>query len=171
MIPDDVEWRHYGRTTKNGVQFVALLDRSAALLDWRRGAHFGTRHHRHLVELGPAAHSAHRARAARAPVPSGWTRGGRQQGPGLCRCESQPARGPCSESRVSNLRSVLCLSALFRVVQPRLLRQAAARRTRNKEAHRQCCLIHCRGPEDVRELDECTTGAPPCSLVNVGSAT
>ena len=56
MIPDDVEWRHYGRTTKNGVQFVALLDRSAALLDWRRGAHFGTRHHRHLVELGPAAH-------------------------------------------------------------------------------------------------------------------
>ena len=68
VIPDDVEWRHYGRTTKNGVQFVALLDRSAALLDWRRGAHFGTRHHRHLVELGPAAHSAHRARA-RAPVP------------------------------------------------------------------------------------------------------
>ena len=29
------------------------------------------------------------------------------------RCESQPARGPCSESRVSNLRSVLCLSAFL----------------------------------------------------------
>ena len=171
MIPDDVEWRHYGRTTKNGVQFVALLDRSAALLDWRRGAHFGTRHHRHLVELGPAAHSAHRARA-RAPVPVVAGRAGDGNGhQEFVRCENQPARGPCSESRVSNLRSVLCLSAFFRVVQPRLLRQAAARRTRNKEAHRQCCLIHCRGPEDVRELDECTTGAPPCSLVNVGSAT
>ena len=86
------------------------------------------------------------------------------------RCESQPARGPCSESRVSNLRSVLCLSAFFRVVQPRLLRQAAARRT-NERGSSQCCLVHCRGPEDVRELDECTTGAPPCSLVNVDSAT
>lgn len=56
------------------------------------------------------------------------------------RCESQRARGPCSESRVSNLRSVLCLSAFFRVVQPRLLRQAAARRT-NERGSSQCCLL------------------------------
>ena len=57
MLLDDVVCfqRLDGRTTKNGVQLVALLDRSVALLDRRRGAHCGT-WHRRVVELGPAPH-------------------------------------------------------------------------------------------------------------------